>query len=232
MAKNSKQESLYEKVVHDLKSKIVSGIYRKGDILPSEKELIYQYSVSRITIRKALSILTDMGFIETSQGKGSVVLFGLDGLQKDGDFAKAAEQHLKEFRSSTQVRLMLEPEIARLAARQASKEQVQYLKLCLNKNTKDKDNKVNDFHIAIASIIDNSILDNVLEHLLTVEQNDTTLGLIFPENQQEIAQVIAQQHEKIYEAIKNKDSEFAYFYMKEHTLYMAKLYEEYYSRLK
>ena len=36
---------------------IVQGIYKKGDLLPSEKELIEMTGVSRITVREALRLL-------------------------------------------------------------------------------------------------------------------------------------------------------------------------------
>ena len=52
---------------------IAQGVYQKGDLLPSEKELIEMMGVSRITVRKALQILSEAGVIETRKGKGSFV---------------------------------------------------------------------------------------------------------------------------------------------------------------
>lgn len=231
MAKNSRQDPLYEQILHSLKGKILSGVYKKGELLPSEKELIEEYSVSRITVRKTLAILAEMGFVETIQGRGSVVLFELSNIQEDGDFAKAVEQHYKEFQASTQIRLMIEPEIAKLAAKNATKEQIQYLKSCIDKTIPSENTNQDDFHKAIASIVDNPIIDDILNHLLTLEQGGSTLGVIAPENQKEISEIIEQQHQKIFEAIKEHNEEFAYFYMKEHTMFMAKLYEEYYKHL-
>lgn len=40
---------LYEQVVEQIKNMIVQGIYKKGDLLPSEKELFEMTGVSRIT---------------------------------------------------------------------------------------------------------------------------------------------------------------------------------------
>ena len=61
---------LYEQVVEQIKNMIVQGIYKKGDLLPSEKELIEMTGVSRITVREALRLLNEAGVIETHKGKG------------------------------------------------------------------------------------------------------------------------------------------------------------------
>lgn len=228
MTKNKRQTSLYEQVVRDLKGKIVSGIYEKGELLPSEKELIEYYHVSRITIRKALSILADMGFVETSQGRGSAVLFDPEHIKEDSDFAKAAEEHYKEFMASTQIRMMLEPEMARIAARTATKEQVQQLKKCL---VREENEEQEDFHMTLVSLLDNKILMEIMGRLMEMEQKDILLGTIAPDSQKEVVKIVEQQHRRIYEAIRDRNEEFAYFYMKDHTTYMSKLYEEYYKHL-
>ena len=64
---------LYTQVLEQVKSMIAQGVHKKGDLLPSEKELIEMMGVSRITVRKALQILSEAGVIETRKGKGSFV---------------------------------------------------------------------------------------------------------------------------------------------------------------
>ena len=51
---------LYTQVLEQVKSMIAQGVYKKGDLLPSEKELIEMMGVSRITVRKALQILKNV----------------------------------------------------------------------------------------------------------------------------------------------------------------------------
>ena len=58
----------------DLKCKIENFEYHTGSLLPSEKSLSEIYNVSRETIRKALALLLENGFIQKKQGKGSIVL--------------------------------------------------------------------------------------------------------------------------------------------------------------
>lgn len=58
----------------DLENKILNDTYPAGSLLPSEKQLVDQYTVSRETIRKALNLLINAGYIQKQQGKGSIVL--------------------------------------------------------------------------------------------------------------------------------------------------------------
>lgn len=56
--------ALYLDVKKDLLDKITSGEYSEGTIIPTEHELSDMYSVSRPTIRKAVQILVDAGYLE------------------------------------------------------------------------------------------------------------------------------------------------------------------------
>ncbi|MTD40227.1 trehalose operon repressor [Erwinia sp. CPCC 100877] len=58
----------------ELEKGILEGLYLPGTLLPSENQLVEQYSVSRETIRKALNLLINAGYIQKKQGKGSIVL--------------------------------------------------------------------------------------------------------------------------------------------------------------
>jgi GntR family transcriptional regulator len=64
---------LYYQLENVLREKITSGAFEGGERLPTEVELIKQYSVSRITVRQALSALAEDGLIERKQGRGTYV---------------------------------------------------------------------------------------------------------------------------------------------------------------
>ena len=66
-------KSLYKTIYDDLVSKIMSGFYKEGQKLPSEKELDLLYQASRTPVRQALSKLESDGFIYRLQGRGSFV---------------------------------------------------------------------------------------------------------------------------------------------------------------
>lgn len=64
----------YLTIYKELANHIKNGKYKPNDLLPSETELMKAYNVSRDTIRKSLNILTQEGYIQKAQGKGSFVL--------------------------------------------------------------------------------------------------------------------------------------------------------------
>lgn len=67
---------LYKQLSDILMNLIEDGVYKTGDIIPSEKQLSEEYSVSRITTRQALSELTNKDYIEPMRGIGTVVTYG------------------------------------------------------------------------------------------------------------------------------------------------------------
>jgi len=64
-----KHKRLYE----ILRKHILDGVYREGDLLPSENELCQLYGMTRPTVRQSLSTLVNDGYISRYQGKGSIV---------------------------------------------------------------------------------------------------------------------------------------------------------------
>jgi len=66
-------KKLSNKIVHDIKQKILSGALRTGDRLPAERDLAEKYKVSRITIRNAISRLVYLGFLQTLPQSGTFI---------------------------------------------------------------------------------------------------------------------------------------------------------------
>ncbi len=63
----------YRQLYEVLRRHIVNGVYREGDLLPSENELCIIYRMTRPTVRHALDELVKDGFIKKQKGKGSIV---------------------------------------------------------------------------------------------------------------------------------------------------------------
>lgn len=61
----------YVDICEDLRSRILEVKIKPGDKLPSENELSVQYGVSRQTVRKALEILQNEGYIYAEHGRGT-----------------------------------------------------------------------------------------------------------------------------------------------------------------
>jgi len=68
---NNSQKPLYELIQSDIIEKIQKGFYKPGDRVPSEKNIMKEYNVSRITATKALTELSLNGYVYRVQGKGS-----------------------------------------------------------------------------------------------------------------------------------------------------------------
>ncbi|WP_082232503.1 trehalose operon repressor [Halobacillus massiliensis] len=89
-------------IYNELVQKIQQGEYKAGDTLPSEHELTEQFSTSRETVRKALNLLSQNGYIQKVRGKGSVVLdhskfeFPVSGLTS---FKELSEQLGQDFKT-------------------------------------------------------------------------------------------------------------------------------------
>lgn len=65
----------YNQIYQSLSSDIVEGKYETGDTLPSEHKLLKSFGVSRETVRKALNLLQENGYIQKMKGKGSVIIY-------------------------------------------------------------------------------------------------------------------------------------------------------------
>ena len=127
-----RQLRVSEEVTERIKRAILLGEFKAGDRLPSERDLAKQFQVSRVAIREALRKLEHSGFILTRQGAtgGTFVT--------DLTFEYLANAFLDLFLSDKigipelyQVRLFLEPEIARLAASAITPEYAERLKQAL-----------------------------------------------------------------------------------------------------
>lgn len=64
---------LYQQLADEIRQKINSGQYMPGDRLLTEAELSQQFEVSRITVRKAIELLTEDGIVVRKQGIGTFV---------------------------------------------------------------------------------------------------------------------------------------------------------------
>lgn len=66
-------EPLYKNVHKDLLNKINNGFYKQGETIPTELELAELYQVSRPTIRQAVQLLVNDGYLEKRKKRGTIV---------------------------------------------------------------------------------------------------------------------------------------------------------------
>lgn len=52
---------VYRQLAEYLKKQIATGVYKPGDVLPSETEIIRDYNISRTTVRLAFGLISNAG---------------------------------------------------------------------------------------------------------------------------------------------------------------------------
>lgn len=72
--KTSFEQSTYMKIYHMIANDITAGVYKAGDIIPTQVELAKRYDVSRATISEAIKELTRRKLVKTQRGKGTFVI--------------------------------------------------------------------------------------------------------------------------------------------------------------
>lgn len=212
---------LYTQVLEQVKSMIAQGVYQKGDLLPSEKELIEMMGVSRITVRKALQILGEAGVIETRKGKGSFVAVDASEL---APASMDLKKYCESFVQAAQARLLLEPAIARQAAQTATPEELEQLRKNVHTAL-----PMDHFHDVLVEMVHNPLVTDWIQQSHRLETDPTLSALIPPARQRSMSPQLEAQHQKIYEAIRDHKSEHAYFYMKEHLEFVLESYQEYFA---
>ena len=64
---------IYQQLAQTIKEQIAAGIYKPGDAIPPEEELCRLYDISRVTVRKAVTLLVEEGLVIRRQGLGTFV---------------------------------------------------------------------------------------------------------------------------------------------------------------
>src|SRR5690554_130687 len=99
---------------------ILDGVFRPGDLLPSERRMCERLGVSRTSLREGLRILRSKGIIVTRHGRGSEVAPLVAG-HDDGPLLHLFRDHPRTLYDLLEVRSLLEAESASLAAERATR---------------------------------------------------------------------------------------------------------------
>lgn len=65
---------LYYQLQRIIKEDIESGLYKVGDVIPTEKDLVDTYGISRSTVRQAVLTLVNEGYLKREKSKGTIVI--------------------------------------------------------------------------------------------------------------------------------------------------------------
>lgn len=95
-SKSTMEKLQYRIMYQDLKQKILLGVFKTGDLLPSENELSAMFKTTRVTVRQALDELVKEGYIFKEKGKGSFVQSerGFLGLLAFKNFDELGQKHM------------------------------------------------------------------------------------------------------------------------------------------
>lgn len=167
------KKSLADMVAEQLKQQIVEGVYKIGDKLPTEPELMKTFKVGRSSIREAGKLLVNMGVVQVRQGSGTFVADPSDNDDVSIKMSNANRTELDEVRKILDIAIVekavarkTEKDIERmqssLEARKANAKNG-LLKECIEADL--------NFHIAIADATHNRILADIYRsasrHLLS-----------------------------------------------------------------
>jgi GntR family transcriptional repressor for pyruvate dehydrogenase complex len=118
-----KQFRISEEVLSQLKESILLGKFKSGEKLPSERELTEEFQVSRGVIREAIRILEITGFVTLRQGPtGGAFVTDLSFDHVGNAFLDLFLTNKVSIPELANVRFYIEPEVARLAALNATQE--------------------------------------------------------------------------------------------------------------
>lgn len=220
MNRTARRKKLFEIVVEEIKVLIQADGLVPGDKLPTERDLIEILHVSRTSLREALIVLQNSGYLNIIQGKGIFLKKDLrsEPLKDDLD----DEKYLGYLHEA---RIIIECQLAKLAAERATNEDKNRLKEDLNRmenprlSLKERIQADYDFHYGISDSAKNPILNEMLKQINEELYEARSITLSFPKGRDKAITA----HRRIYEAINENNIANAEKEMKRHIdeVYMA-----------
>ena len=202
--------NLYEDVVDEIKKAILSGKYKTGEALPSETELARQFGVSRPVIREGIRVLQSRGFLEIRRGTtGGAFVRDLYQLPFMEDFADLIRYRRVKVDHLAKARLLIEPEVCRLTAQNASEKEINELQGLLDSYDLIKERDKLDplyamFHRLVGRACGNPIYSIIMENIMDFTES-------FIRTMKPVTTIIHNEsdHDEIMAAFRQRDSEKA-----------------------
>ena len=217
-----KRTSLYEEIASIIKESILTKQHNPGDVLPSEGALSEQFGVSRNVIREAFRSLQSRGFLEIRRGKnGGAYILDLKQTTITENLTDLIRTETVNIDHLSRARSFLEPEVVRLASLNASPNQLDAIEHLLKKfdGTTDGEEKIRlncEFHRLIGRSCGNSFFSILIDVLM-----DFTERFVLKLNPFRKVLHRQDEHQIIFEAIKNGDHESAEALARKHVDHMG-----------
>jgi GntR family transcriptional repressor for pyruvate dehydrogenase complex len=206
MLKAIKKTRIYEEVVSQIHDLIRQSKIKPGDQLPSERELAETFRVSRTSVREALRALEAQGLIVSRTGAGNFVAE----LPVEALIAPLATLLIEEkdaLADIFEMRKLIEPHIASMAAERATKRNIERMKRILDKQREVVSRGETgveadaEFHFAIGRATQNQALEKLVSGLMDMLSHSREESLQTPGRR--MASI--ESHRKILAAIEEHD---------------------------
>ncbi|KEI89902.1 GntR family transcriptional regulator [Clostridium botulinum B2 433] len=202
------RSTLVGQVTAQIENMIESGLWKVGEKIPAEPELMNKFDVSRNTLREAIQSLVHVGMLETRQGIGTIV-------KSNSNLGMALEKKIQksDLLETLEVRLALEREAAQLAAERRDVGDLEQIETCLKKCKIAAENndplqfiKMDiDFHKAIVQATHNKMFIELYEHITDSLQNSVDKVMEIKNTTSFESEI----HYSLLEAIKTGDTQLA-----------------------
>ena len=218
----------YDQVIEVIKDKIKKGKIKKGDKLPSEREMAESLGLSRASVREALRALEVIGLIESIQGAGNYIRTNFDNslIEPLSLMFMLQESSVKEMHD---LRETLELQCVKLSARYIEENELGLLTAILNRmylaKTEEESLELDiEFHYLIAKTSRNMLLINVLEVLSQLMDEFIRKSRMQILHEGNTRENLLEIHENLLRALKCREEAKASQAMKEHFDLIRKAY--------
>lgn len=167
-----KTSRLYEQIVQQVEDSITQGQLKPGDQLPAERDLAQRFGVSRTAVREAVKTLREKGLVEAYSGRGTFVTNGTSQAIRQSLDLMIRINKQEGSANLAELRLVLEPEIAGLAASRIEDQLLTTMReavAVMERNLHDPDAYVEadlDFHLALAEAAGNPLILSLLDSIV------------------------------------------------------------------
>ncbi len=208
-----------DEVLTVLRARLGQDDVAPGSRLPPERELAQELSVSRRVLREALQVLEEEGLIERVPGRGTVVLPAREAL------ASAMPADLRQYTSPRELmdaRLALEPVMAGLAAANATSQDIDEIRACVERSrglassAGEWEAWDSAFHSAIGRATHNHLLVHFFMVLIAARKQTAWGRLRQASLNPQRQAMYVEQHAQILTAILERDPEQAARMMRQH----------------
>jgi GntR family transcriptional regulator, transcriptional repressor for pyruvate dehydrogenase complex len=157
------RKTVAEEVAEELRSMILTGQVKPGDLLESQKVLAERFNVGLSSVREAIQILSALGLVESHPGKGTWVRENALNTLFSPNEIKARLGALNT-RQVYEARMVVEAALTRLAAERATPEDIRAIWTALAEMKAAQDNPTFiqadlEFHLAVARAGHNPLLE-------------------------------------------------------------------------